>query len=168
MHGRRKDGARGFCTSGKLGGDINVTRDRKYRIGTALLVGAVLLEAAMFASAKYNVPSMERKVIGTVQLDHCPYLQPGDLHGYAGDVHDFDIPAGRIEQTIRCFSIESGLEEGYTSDMQYVRTAAVKGRMTAFMALRQMLAPTNLVIVSPKPSDGAIKFGPKQQTEEGS
>ncbi len=58
---------------------------------------------------------------------------------------DFDLPKGGAEVTLKLFVQQSGEEVVYLVDpVRGIQTAAVKGRMTAYEALRKMLAGTTL------------------------
>lgn len=68
----------------------------------------------------------------------------------------FDLPAGDAEVTLKRFVEQSGKEVVYWVDsVRGIRTVAVKGRMTALAALKQMLADTSLVLAKDKIS-GAL------------
>ena len=59
----------------------------------------------------------------------------------------YDLPKGEAEVTLKLFVQQSGEEVVYWADrVRGIQTNAVKGRMAAHEALRQMLAGTNLML----------------------
>ena len=66
----------------------------------------------------------------------------------AESLHAFDIPAGDAERTLKQFAVQSGLEVLFSTDAaRGVRTKAVKGRLVAGEAVKQMLSGTPLYVV---------------------
>ena len=64
-------------------------------------------------------------------------------------LQSFDIPAGEAERTLKEFATQSGLEVLYSTDAaRGVRTKAVKGRLVAREAVKQMLSGTPLYVVN--------------------
>ncbi len=67
----------------------------------------------------------------------------------ADSLQSFDIPAGEAERTLREFATQSRLEVLYSTDAaRGVRTKAVKGRLVAREAVKQMLSGTPLYVVN--------------------
>jgi hypothetical protein len=64
-------------------------------------------------------------------------------------LQSFDLPAGGAEVTLKQFSIQSGVEVLYSTEaVRGVRTKAVKGRLLADEAVKQMLSGTPLYVVT--------------------
>ena len=73
-------------------------------------------------------------------------------------LHSFDIPAGEAERTLKKFAIQSGLEVLYSTDAaRGVRTKAVKGRLIAREAAKQMLSGTPLYVVNDR-KNGVLRI----------
>jgi hypothetical protein len=66
----------------------------------------------------------------------------------AETLRSFDIPAGEAEKTLKQFAAQSGLEVLFSTEAaRGVRTKAVKGRLVADEAVKQMLSGTPLYVV---------------------
>jgi iron complex outermembrane recepter protein len=77
----------------------------------------------------------------------------------ADSFQSFDIPAGEAERTLKEFATQSGLEVLYSTDAaRGVRTKAVKGRLLAREAVKQMLSGTPLYVVSDN-KNGVLRIG---------
>ena len=74
----------------------------------------------------------------------------------------FDIPAGAAEQTLRQFSVQSGVQLAFATDVvRGVRTNPVRGEFPPADALESMVAGTPLVVVrDEKPGAFAIRRDP--------
>jgi hypothetical protein len=71
-----------------------------------------------------------------------------------------------LAYTLRCFSSESGLSEGFPYEFAEYITAPVNGRMTSRKALDRMLRPTDLVVAEEtEPGDTTILFSRKAKKE---
>jgi iron complex outermembrane receptor protein len=74
-------------------------------------------------------------------------------------LHDFDIPAGEAEMTLKQFAVQSGLEVLFSTEAaRGVRTKPVKGRLAARAAVNQMLAGTPLYVVNDS-KNGVLRIG---------
>jgi hypothetical protein len=128
-----------------------------------LVVAALFLEAGIYVASKFPFPEPAR---APAQLGECPSVAQSQARE-AGEVHYFDIPSGRLGYTLRCFSTESGLSEGFPYEFGEYITAPVKDRMTSRKALETMLKPTDLVVAEDtKPGDTGIVFSRKAQKKE--
>jgi hypothetical protein len=77
----------------------------------------------------------------------------------ADSLQSFDIPAGEAEKTLRQFAAQSGLEVLFSTDAaRGVRTRAVKGRLVAVEAVKQMLSGTPLYVVK-EIKNGVLRIG---------
>jgi hypothetical protein len=134
------------------------------KLTTGLVVAAFIVVAGIYVSSKFPFPEPFR---GAAKLGECPSVAQSQAHG-AGEVHYFDIPSGRLGYTLRCFSSESGLSEGFPNEFGEYITAPVEGRMTSRKALETMLRPTDLVVAEDtKPGDPGVPFSRKAQKEAG-
>jgi hypothetical protein len=67
----------------------------------------------------------------------------------AESLQSFDIPSGKAETTLKQFATQSGLEVLFSTEAaRGIRTRAVKGRLLASEAVRQMLSGTPLYVVN--------------------
>ena|ERR1700730_18384869 len=133
------------------------------KLTTGLLVIALISVAGIYVASKFPLPGPAR---APAKLGECPSVAQPQALG-AGEVHYFDIPSGSLGYTLRCFSTESGLSEGFPYEFGEYITAPVKGRMTSRKALETMLKPTDLVVAEDtRPGDAGIVFSRKAQKRD--
>jgi hypothetical protein len=117
------------------------------------LVGAILLAVGAGVVAHWFIPVVAVELRkGDVHMLHPPPDGPcavSHLVGHVEDVRDFDIPAGKLPDSIFCFNAQSGLNAGWAGDNLSSGTPAVKGRMRALDALAMLVTNTDLEVVPP-------------------